>query len=223
MGIREQFNSIAETYDANRKRFIPCFEGFYSDSTHFIAQNIKKPERILDLGAGTGLLTAFWNNYFKESEFVLVDMAEEMLEIAKRRFGDDGRFSYLVTDYSKELPSENFDAVISALSIHHLTDAEKSKLFERICDKLPIGGVFVNYDQFVGSSKEINNFYNKYWEEKLKTSGLSQEDLRLWKARRLLDKECGVSEEISMLKSAGFKTAEVVYLNQKFAVILAIK
>lgn len=43
-----------------------------------------------------------------------------------------------------------FDAVISSLSIHHLDDIDKRKLFTRIYDSLPNGGLFVNYDRNQG-------------------------------------------------------------------------
>lgn len=59
--IYQQFNRIAEEYDVNRRKFIPCFDEFYKETTAFIARCIGKPMRILDLGAGTGLLTAFWS------------------------------------------------------------------------------------------------------------------------------------------------------------------
>ena len=64
MSIEAQFNSIAQEYDANRKKFIPCFQDFYESTTKFIASNIAEPKRVLDLGAGTGLLTYFWYKEF---------------------------------------------------------------------------------------------------------------------------------------------------------------
>lgn len=51
MNIEEQFNLIAKEYDANRKKFIPCFDEFYEYTTKFIASNIETPKQILDLGA----------------------------------------------------------------------------------------------------------------------------------------------------------------------------
>ncbi|WP_290095500.1 hypothetical protein [Bacteroides acidifaciens] len=53
MTIESQFNLIAQEYDANRKRFIPCFDDYYIDTTKFIVSNIVEPKRVLDLGAGT--------------------------------------------------------------------------------------------------------------------------------------------------------------------------
>lgn len=60
MKIEEQFNLIASDYDKNRKKFIPCYDDFYETATKMILSGGKKPKRVLDLGAGTGLLTSFW-------------------------------------------------------------------------------------------------------------------------------------------------------------------
>ncbi|MDE6189271.1 MAG: class I SAM-dependent methyltransferase, partial [Clostridia bacterium] len=86
MNIEEQFNLIANEYDANRKKFIPCFEDYYDNTTKFIVSNLKEPKKVLDLGAGTGLLSYYWYNYFPKTEYVLVDVAEDMLNVAKKRF-----------------------------------------------------------------------------------------------------------------------------------------
>ena len=83
MSILEQFNKVAGDYDKNRKKFVPCFDDFYDNSTKFIAANIAKPRKIIDLGAGTGLLTYHWCKHYPEAKFALVDVTEEMLNIAK--------------------------------------------------------------------------------------------------------------------------------------------
>lgn len=223
LNIDEQFNLVAKEYDNNRKRFIPCFDDLYEGTTHFITSNIAKPKRILDLGAGTGLLSYFWYQCFKESEYVLVDIAGEMLEVAKKRFAGLENVSYQILDYAKELPVEEFDVIMSALSIHHLEDKDKEDLFLRICDKLPNGGVFINYDQFCAGSEEMNAWFDSYWEKQLETSGLSDLDLSRWQERRKLDRECSLEAEIEMLRKSGFKEVKCIYSHQKFSVIVGIK
>ena len=223
MNIKEQFNFVAREYDANRKKFIPCFNDYYENTTRFIISNIEKPKRVLDLGAGTGLLSYFWYRECPSAEYVLVDIADEMLNIARKRFDGISSISYQVLDYSKELPSGEFDVIASALSIHHLENADKQKLFARIYDKLPSGGVFVNYDQFCGGQTEMGEWFQSYWESQLATSGLTEHDIELWRERQKLDRECSVEKEIQMLRKSGFKTVECVYLYQKFSVIVAIK
>lgn len=86
MNIQNQFNLIAEQYDRNRRRFIPCFDDFYANTTKFIASNINTPKRVINLGAGTGILAYFWYQQFSHSQFILVDIADEMLNIARERF-----------------------------------------------------------------------------------------------------------------------------------------
>ena len=223
MDIKTQFNLIAEEYDKNRRKFIPCFDDYYKTTTKFIASNIEQPKRILDLGAGTGLLSYFWYLNYPESEYVLVDIADDMLNVARKRFAGIDNMSYQVLDYSSGLPDGDFDVIASALSIHHLEHEEKEKLFAQIYDKLPTGGLFINYDQFCAGQPKMNDWFNSYWENQLENSGLTDNDISLWKERRKLDKECSVEEEIEMISKCNFKTVKCVYAYQKFAVIVAIK
>lgn len=223
MSIEAQFNAIAQEYDANRKRFIPCFDEYYESTTSFVAANISPPKRVLDLGAGTGLLTYFWYRQFPEAEYVLTDIADEMLNVARRRFHGIGSISYQTLDYAKSFPPGAFDVILSALSIHHLEQEEKQALFQRIYETLPTGGVFVNYDQFCAGQPDMNVWFDSYWEHQLMTSGLTQHDLQSWRERRKLDRECSVAEEMDMLSACRFRAVQCVYSCQKFAVIVAIK
>ena len=223
MSVEEQFNLIAREYDDNRRRFIPCFEDYYRTTTDFIAANIRIPDKIIDLGAGTGLLTRYWYEAFPQSEFLLVDIADEMLEVAKKRFAGLDNVSYLSADYTGILPGNRADAVISALSIHHLEDADKEKLFASIYDSLSDGGIFVNYDQFSAGSGCMNHWIDSYWENGLAQRGLTEHDIALWKERRKLDRECSVEEEMSMMRRSGFREVKCVYTYQKFSVILCMK
>ena len=221
--ITKQFNAVAKKYDINRKKFIPCFDSFYADTTAFITGEIFTPKSILDLGAGTGLLTYYWYLNLPSANYTLVDVAPDMLNIAKDRFSGLSNVSYEICDYSLSLPDGNYDGVISALSIHHLPDSDKIELFKRIYDRLPDGGIFVNYDQFCAGSKALNRWYDGSWEKTLTSGGLTQEDLSAWQERRKLDRECSQEDEVAYLKSIGFKEVKCVFCDRKFAVILAIK
>lgn len=223
MDIETQFNKIAREYDQNRRKFIPCFEDLYITSTDFIAANIKEPQSVLDLGAGTGLLASMWYKHFPDCNYVLTDIAEEMLDVARKRFSGCENVSFEISDYTADLPDRSFDAIISALSVHHLTDEDKQKLFLRIYEKLPAGGIFVNYDQFCADDPTTDTWYNSYWENKMYTSGLTVTDITLWKERRKLDKECSAEQEIKMLRNSGFKPVSCIYSNLKFSVIAAVK
>lgn len=223
MGIEEQFNRVAREYDRKRRCFIPCFDDFYENTTRFIAFNIPAPGRVADLGAGTGLLSRYWFRCFPDAEYVLTDVAEEMLEVARRRFEGMERVKFIVQDYSKTLPEGPFDVIMSALSVHHLEDEEKALLFRRVYDALPEGGLFVNYDQFCGGQPDADRWYDGYWRSQLATSGLTEHDMLLWRERSRLDRECSVEQEVEMLEGCGFRMVKCVYTYQKFSVVVARK
>lgn len=239
--VKSQFNLVAKQYDENRRKFIPCFDDYYIATTELIVKEIcTSPRKIVDLGAGTGILTQFWYERFPEARYLLVDIAEEMLAIAKKRFDGCANVEYSVMDYSATLPGSTSldtadiapnnkvqkncaDVFISALSIHHLEHKQKKNLFKMIYEKLPGGGFFVNYDQFCIDDAAINASVEAHWTKGILASGLPQSEIERWQRRKKLDRECSIESEIAWLKNAGFKTAESLFFQGKFGVIIARK
>lgn len=219
--MEAQFNLVAGEYDSGRRKFIPCFDDYYEKTTAFAASFVGTPRRIIDLGSGTGLLAMYYYRHFPEAEYILCDIADEMLNVARKRFAQAGNVSCRVMDYTRELPAGMFDLVISALSIHHLPDEQKSELFGRIKQQLVPGGWFVNYDQFCCKSAAMDEKVTKYWIDHLYSSGLSATELERWQERRKLDRECSIDDELVMLRKNGFADCECIYLYGKFAVVAA--
>ena len=211
MNIQDQFNLIAKEYDENRRKFIPCFEDYYVSATDFAAKSLEKKP------------ASFWYPHFPDANYVLSDIAEEMLSVAKKRFENVPNIKYEISDYSKKFPEGTPDLVLSALSIHHLEHEQKKVLFKMIHDSLSDGGTFVNYDQFCAGDERTDKKIESYWISQIKVSGISQKEYERWLERKKLDRECSVMQEIAWLKEAGFKSAECIYLNGKFAVIMAEK
>lgn len=83
--LKEKFNEVAEHYDRQRESLIPCFHDLYTITVNLAKWKTPEP-KILDIGAGTGLLTKFLLEKYPEAEFTLIDMSEEMLKVAKSRF-----------------------------------------------------------------------------------------------------------------------------------------
>jgi len=124
--IKRKFDEISKKYDEQRKKFIPCFDDFYRVSVSVASANMENP-KILDMGAGTGLLSAFLMERYPDASFTLIDISEKMLDVAKERFRGNSNVKYIVADYSRYSFVEDYDMVVSALSIHHLEDEEKKE------------------------------------------------------------------------------------------------
>ena len=111
------FDITAPSYDADRAKLIPCFDAFYRRSTDLIAHDAKN---ILDLGAGTGLLSQFVRQWYPDAHIVLADLSEPMIAKARERFANDNNVTFEVTDYTTAPINGTYDSIVSALSIHHI-------------------------------------------------------------------------------------------------------
>src|SRR3954452_25020483 len=101
-----------------------------------------------------------------------------MLEIARQRFAAlGGQVEIRVADYGTEPLGEGYDAIVSALSIHHLEDPEKQRLFGRIFAALKPGGIFVNADQVAGPTETLRTLYRQRWLNAVRNAGTSEEEL----------------------------------------------
>ena len=151
MTVGAAFEAAAGDYDRARRQLVPGFDGFYGAALESVPFGREGRIKVLDLGAGTGLLGAMVAERFPRSRVTLVDLSVEMLRVARRRLaGEPGRFEFRNMDYArKALPGgpRGYDLVVSALSIHHLMHSDKRKLFEKVYGVLAGGGVFVNADQ----------------------------------------------------------------------------
>ena len=220
--IKSSFDEIAHKYDKQREQFIPCYNDFYQSIVTLI--DIAKPNlRILDVGAGTGLLSNFIIQKFPEAQYTLIDFSEEMLAVAKERFSGRPNFTYVVSDYKDLSVDQKFDVIASSLSIHHLTDEEKFEFYKHVYNSLTPGGLFINGDLFLGRSEHTNEINQKVWFSKIDTSSLSEEDRKAGYYRMTFDKPSTVETALSALVSIGFKDVDLFYKYFRFGVIRGTK
>lgn len=76
-------------------------------------------KKVLEIGAGSGLMTYFLVN-MSEYEYVALDLSAEMLKVAESRI-DSERVSYVVGDgVTPDFEQGFFDAIIGVDIIHHI-------------------------------------------------------------------------------------------------------
>jgi len=216
------FNSAAEKYDMQRNELIPLMDTFYGTAVELVKIN-NEMGKILDLGAGTGLLAELVIKKYPNAEYTLVDIAEEMLAIAKERFEILDNVSFNVEDYRDGISGGKYEAIISSLSIHHLDSYEKKNLYKNIFNILEDGGVFVNADQVKGEDCESEEIVKEYQLSYIENCSLSREEKDETYGRIKLDKMDKMSVQINMLKEVGFKSVDIYYKYYNYVVFRARK
>ena len=158
-----------------------------------------------------------------QAEITLVDQAEKMLDLAQRRFNNYSNIKYMLGDYTTIKFSEKYDAVISALSIHHLESEQKKSLYEKSFKLLKSEGIFINADQVRSNFDSIENKIIKQWHDFILSKDLSKEEIEAYYYRTSFDKTTPLEERLKWLLNAGFKSVDCIFKYLKFAVFFALK
>lgn len=218
----QAFSAHAAEYDAVRRRLVPDYEGFYGAVVEALRRLGGDVRRVLDLGAGTGLLGEQLVGAFPGIEIELLDASEGMLTLAEQRLGD-AAIAVHVADMSGALPAGPFDAVVSSLAIHHLEHAEKRGLMGRVHAVLRPGGVFANAEQVDAPTPELTAIYEQRWVDDCRALGATEAEIDGARERMRHDRCTDVETQLGWLRDAGFATADCTYKSWRFAVLIARK
>ena len=224
MTVARAFDAIATGYDEARRRLVPCFDGFYGAVLELVAESQPPATaRVLDLGAGTGLLAAMIRAAHPGALVTLIDAAPAMLDEARRRFAGAAAVEYLVADYAKQPPTGPFDLVVSALSIHHLEDPAKRRLFTAMHAALVPGGLFINADQILAPTPGLEARAHARWREQAAALGSDPQEIAAAESRMAHDRCATLESQLAWLREAGFVDVDCAFKSWRFVVYSGVK
>lgn len=174
--VSQHLRIDVDQYDATIQRFIPRYADMVDRATDEVAA--RRPERVIDLGAGTGALAARLLAKTDATVVELWDVDDTMLEVARgrlARFGDRARFVH----GSFDDPFPAADAFMASLALHHVRDmAVKAALYRRIATALRPGGILVNADATVTAEAPAQAAIWRGWADHMVANGI--EERRAW-------------------------------------------
>jgi tRNA (cmo5U34)-methyltransferase len=132
-----QFDWTPETYLERIRSRIPRYDDLQEQA---VAAVPFPPERVLELGMGTGETTRRLIEAFPEAWVIGLDASPDMVFRARQTY-DDVQLARM----EDPLPDGPWDLVISVLSVNDLTDEQLQALFRRVSEQsrsLVIGDAF---------------------------------------------------------------------------------
>ena len=206
-----------------RRRMLAILQSFYQ---HFLGYKLQNS--VLDLGCGDGILTNALLAIDGSISATLVDGSEDMLNKAKERLTGFKNIKFIKASFQELLHTDfqllNFDFIVSALAIHHLTMSEKKTLFHYIYSHLDTGGYFVNIEVILPPTDALEKWYLNLWREWIieRQTVLKIEDdyegtINSYKEKGHYSKLDTLNDQLNALNEIGFKDVDCYYKYGIFA------
>src|SRR5215510_7520012 len=157
-------------YDAKIRTFIPHYEEMLDIAASAIDP---KSQVIVELGIGTGALSARCLRTAPHARVVGIDADAEILKAAARRLPSNAKF--ICSSFLRaEIPE--CDAVVASFALHHVrTRRSKAALYARIAKALGAGGRVVTVDCQPGSNVTVARRQREAWKSHLMQSSREEE------------------------------------------------
>lgn len=224
--IRQHFDSEAVSFDENIVRLIPYYESMVDALVSSLPFGTDDAFSFLDLGCGTGTVSARILRAFPRARVTCLDIAENMLAMARSKLGgfvDEGgtpRADYVHADFASWSSSRPFDAIVSSLALHHLPDDDsKRALFRKAFALLSPGGVFRNADIVLSSDADLQALNMRRWREYMLRSVSAREIDEKWMVSHASeDRPAVLADQLDWLMYGGFVNVDVIWKYYNFAV-----
>ena len=202
------FDEIVQQYDVAILRCVPRYQEMLEQMLDYVW--LPRPQRILELGCGSGNLTQLIFSRYPESTVTAVDASSRMIEITRQRFSDRENLNLLQANFQTlQFEDSSFDLIVSSISIHHLTDTEKLNLFQGVQRWVAPEGVFTFCDQFAGETGELYSRHLDYWKKASLAMGATDQEWNDWMDHQEAhDYHSSLPTQMGLLKLSGFEMVD---------------
>ena len=203
MIVRPDKNSVRERFS----RAAPGYDGWAEPQQRMASRLLDflpetpRPESILELGCGTGLLTERLAARWPEARIHAVDLAPGMISRCRKRWGSRPLVDFHVADAESIFCTEQFDWVLSNSLFQWIGD--RPAAFRRLRGLLAPGGRMAFSVPIEGTLPELADSY-------LEATGEAVPTLDLWTARRYEEALSGAAVPVEI---TSVETVRVYYRN----------
>lgn len=212
-------------YDSRIESVLPYYGEFHRQIIDLVKTVYPNKSEIkwLDTGCGTGSLARKANEQTENIKFTLCDPSQGMLEKARQKLvGVDAQYrciSSQMLDYEDE-----FDVVTAVQSHHYLSVEQRKQATQKCFRALKNGGIYVTFENIMLSSTESDSLGIKRWENYLRSYGKTEQEVQAHINRRGTEVfPITIKEQLELLRTCKFATADVLWASYMQAGFFAIK
>jgi tRNA (cmo5U34)-methyltransferase len=215
-------------YDEQILKTIPYYSKFHEETIHLVEAYIQQPKIWLDTGCGTGVLVHKCFEVFHETQFILSDPSEAMLEVARQNLSEHTNMVKIlepVTTQDIPLYFTTKPDVITAIQAHHYLSVPDRIKATKVCyDLLNVGGIYITFENVSPMTKLGIEIGKQNWGKYQFSKGKTKQQVENHLAR--FGNEyfpITVEEHIDLYRRCGFKVVEMLWYSYMQAGFFCIK
>lgn len=224
-----EFNqTVAGVFDDMVSRSVPFYHEMQRMTAEIAATHAKENTKVYDLGCSTGTTMLMMDKMVTEGiPFVGIDESEEMIAKCREKlsnFSMRREVELMAADLAAHFKIDNASVVTMVLVLQFIRPLQSLNIVKNIFEGLNKDGVFILIEKILTEEKSFNREYIDYYYDFKRRNEYSE--LEISQKREALENVLipyKTSENINMLREAGFKEVEVFFRWYNFTGIIAKK
>ncbi|QNF35589.1 carboxy-S-adenosyl-L-methionine synthase CmoA [Adhaeribacter swui] len=219
---------VAGVFDDMVNRSVPFYGEMQRMTAELAADFVQPGTNVYDLGCSTGTTMLGMNTLIPpDIKFIGVDDAVEMLEKCDSKLKEAGferPYDLQVADLNVNVDIQNASVVVLCLTLQFVRPIFREKLVKTILNGLVPGGALILVEKILAEDSVFNREFIKYYYNHKRRNQYSE--LEISQKREALENVLipyKLSENIHMLRDAGFAHCEVFFKWYNFSGLIAVK
>jgi tRNA (cmo5U34)-methyltransferase len=221
--------TVVNVFDDMVSRSVPFYDETQRMLAEIAADHVKEGTCVFDLGCSTGTTLIGVDKLIPSNiRFIGIDESQEMLDKCDLKLKEAGfvrPYDLVAADlHREELPIENASVVILCLTLQFVRPLYRERLLRNIYNGLNPGGVLLLVEKVLAESSVFNRDFIKYYYNYKRRNHYSE--MEISQKREALENVLipyKLSENILLLKEAGFADCEVFFKWYNFSGMIAYK
>ena len=221
-------SKVAGVFDDMVNRSVPFYEEIQRMVAELAADHAKENSTIYDLGCSTGTTMMYMDQTVDEKIPIIgIDDSQAMLDKCKTKLEAAGYgrpVQLQLGDLQQDVALENASVVVLCLTLQFVRPMKRPDLLKQIFDGLQKDGTFIIVEKILAEDNRFNRDFIKYYYNMKRRNHYSE--MEISQKREALENVLipyKLSENINLLREAGFEHCEVFFKWYNFTGIIAKK
>jgi tRNA (cmo5U34)-methyltransferase len=221
-------SKVAGVFDDMVVRSVPYYIEMQRMMGEIAADHFQEGTNVYDLGCSTGTTLICMNESIPANiRFVGIDDSQDMLNKCREKLVEAEfvrPYELQIADLNADVNIQNASVVVLCLTLQFVRPINRERLLKKIFDGMVSGGALIVIEKILAEDSAFNRDFIKYYYDMKRRNHYSE--MEISQKREALENVLipyKLSENITLLRNAGFTHCEVFFKWYNFAGLIAKK